>query len=479
MINRNSDTTDIVLDFEVTTGEIIPLEPHYYTQAIEISDRVPTKARQWQTYLNMLGLSAFEEWLKERAFDIRVDKTQCSVLQPQYANVFEAVCNLKVGKFKLCLIVTESLLDRVVTVPRAAIDLPEFTAHLYVVIEVLEEEEQVIIHGFFGYDKLQKAQKSHILELDEETWVYQLSLDLFELDPNHLLFCLRLANPAVFGLPEPQVNRLAALSQMRESLERLLPKLATPNAELCKVLNWKQAVALYTSPELLEHLYKLQTQPLIEDGVAITNSSKEPYTPRLQQVINVGLWLQDRMDELTQNFSWVLLPAFSPGVSFRDSSSVLTGKSPAEEFKYIFSNLVRKGEIEISPTVGNAYKEMSLAGTPLQLYAGVWSLYPQIPKRRPTEAEIERPQEPIREWTLLLILRPQPGTNLPYGIKLQVSDQAGFFDEVELKRETNADYLYLSAIGSWDEKFLVTIALKDGETLPLPLPFAFVSEQPL
>ncbi|MBD1835122.1 DUF1822 family protein [Cyanobacteria bacterium FACHB-472] len=462
MINPDINTTDIVLDFEVTTGQIIPLQAEHYTQAIEISDQVPTKARQWQTYLNVLGLSAFEEWLKERSFDIIVDKTQCSVLQPQYANVFEAVCNLKVGKFKLCLIITESLIDRVVTVPRVAIELPEFAAHLYVVIEVLEEEEQVSIQGFLSYAQLQKAQKSGNLTLEREEWIYELPLDWFDLNANNLLFCLRLVNPAVFGLPVPPVNRATILSQMRESLEKLLPQMATLDAELCKVLNWEQAVALYTAPELLENLYKLQTQPLIEDRVAITNSSEEPSQPLVQRAVNVAFWLQDQIDEFAKSLSWGLPSPLTPVAA--------TGWRSTELFDPAIAELWNRG-INIPHAARGSCKKLD--GTPLELFAAIW-LLPQESAEPMAATEPEELSETTHEWWLLLILGMQSGGFLPRGTKLQVRDLTNVLSDQVL--EIDDYYLGTQVVGNPDDQFFVIITL-DGVERKLA-PFVFAPAKP-
>jgi Protein of unknown function (DUF1822) len=462
MINPlNNNITENVLDFEVLTGQIIPLELEHYNQAIEISKQVPTKALQWQTYLNVLALSAIDEWLKERAGDIRIDKAQCSGLQPLYANVIEAVCNLKIGEFKLCLIATESLIDEVIRVPRVVLDLPEFVAHFYIVIQVLEEEEQASIQGFLSYTQLQKAQKYGNLNFNQELWSYELPLDWLDINLNHLLFCLRLVSASSFNLPKTLVNK-TKLCDMNKILKDLLPQLQSPDAEICKILNWEQAVALYTSPELIKHFYDLQSRSLI-----IADCSKEPQAFLPQQAINVGLWFQNQIDELAESISLIMLPPFNPAMR---SSSVGEKKSPDKEFECIFSDLVYKKKIEIFPPVSNAYTELSLGRIRLQLCIVIWPLWFQVNEANSREIKLEKPQEQPWEWHLLLILKPQPGTKLPDGIKLQVSNQIDYYDEKEF---TGGDYLYFPVMASYNEKLLVTIALKNGEMLPLP-PFEFI-----
>ncbi|NEP60150.1 MAG: DUF1822 family protein, partial [Symploca sp. SIO2G7] len=108
MVKYTTDISNQIPDFDVLMGQVMPLEPADYKQAIEITKRVTHQEHRWQTYLNMLALLAFEEWFQEREGKLKLDTTNCSVFQPESAQVIEAVCNLQVGEFKLCLIATES-----------------------------------------------------------------------------------------------------------------------------------------------------------------------------------------------------------------------------------------------------------------------------------------------------------------------------------------------------------------------------------
>jgi hypothetical protein len=89
--------------------EAIDLSPESIDQALELSAQIPNEQRQWQTYLNVLALCGFEQWLESRASDLIINRAQCSVLQPPVANAIASVCNLNVNEFKLCLIASGSL----------------------------------------------------------------------------------------------------------------------------------------------------------------------------------------------------------------------------------------------------------------------------------------------------------------------------------------------------------------------------------
>ncbi|NES24916.1 MAG: DUF1822 family protein, partial [Symploca sp. SIO3E6] len=107
MINAQNNLSEI----RALLPEVVELEAEYFEQAVRISNQVNREPQQWQTYLNTLALLSFEQWLGERVADLPVVKHNCSLSQPQSANVMAAVVNRQVSEFQLCLIATESLVD--------------------------------------------------------------------------------------------------------------------------------------------------------------------------------------------------------------------------------------------------------------------------------------------------------------------------------------------------------------------------------
>ncbi len=182
MLNFENYSTDLRL----LLPEVIWLEPEHFQQARKMSNQVRSEAQQWQTYLNTLGLSAFQEWLRERIPEQPINR------EP---NLIEPICQLKVGEFKLGLIATEHILDEVVNVPQDAIDQPDLAAHFYVVLEVAEEQEEAIIRGFLRYDELVNYRSKINLQLSQDS-CYQLPLSLFDVESNHLLFYCRHLEPS-------------------------------------------------------------------------------------------------------------------------------------------------------------------------------------------------------------------------------------------------------------------------------------------
>ncbi|AFY78245.1 Protein of unknown function (DUF1822) [Pleurocapsa sp. PCC 7327] len=448
MTNFPNDPTDLLLDFESLPVETIFLESDKIDRAVQLSSQIVNEFRQWQIYLNALALFGFEQWLSERAAELRVNSENCTVLQPQYANAIAADCNLEVGEFKLCLLATGTLIDEAIAFPRAAIDLPEYAAHFYVLVEVREEQEQATIKSFIRHDQLVDRLQSANLQAEPD-WTYELPYAWFDRDPDRLLLYLRCLEPTAIPLPAIPTNRLASLSGIQAELEPLIPQLQSPNRPLWKVLTWEQGAALLSSPELLDWLYCLQTeaQPIGQLSQILQNLT--------QQVVNVWLWLQDELDEFAQNLSWMVLPppdlATVPLRSLRDT----VVESPAEEFGAIIAQLRSRG-MEIPTQARGAYRDLTLAENLLRLYAVTWSI-------------------PIQsEWTLLLILGTRSGNELPQGLKLRVSELTNVLVEVE--PNPGDTYLYTRVVGALNEQFLVTLVLMDGETLTLPS-FAFIREE--
>ncbi len=339
--------------------------------------------------------------------------------------------------------------DEEVTLPRAVIDLPEFIAHFYLLVEVQEEQETASVRGFLSYNQLQNRRKKVDLKADED-WTYQLPFTWFDEDPDRLLLALRCLEPSAIPLPAIP-NRLTQLAQMRLQLEAILPQLKSPECQLWQVLKWEQGTLVLTSPLLLNWLYELQTQTPSEPNTNPNDYLSDLLHLLTQKAMNVGRWLSDELDELAKELSWQLLPSFAPAVALR---------SPSEEFEAIINELQHNSvDIPLQAARG-AYRNLRLAGIPLRLYALTWPIV----------------SESISEWTLLLILGTPSQTSLPPGLKLRISDQSGILVEQVLETDNNYPYFFTSVVGTWDEKFLATISLGSGieETLP---PFSFEVER--
>lgn len=130
-------------DLRILLQETAWLEPEHFALAQKTSSvEKANHNTSWQIYLNTLALLGFEVWLEKRL--------PGKVINRDISTITTAG-NLKVDEYKFCAIATESLLCEVVKIPKAIIENHHYFAHFYVLLEVLEEEEQVVIRGFIPH----------------------------------------------------------------------------------------------------------------------------------------------------------------------------------------------------------------------------------------------------------------------------------------------------------------------------------------
>lgn len=453
MINPN---TDFLLDFETRSQESIFLEDESIQQAIQISNTILNPNQRWQTYLNALALFGFEQWMRDRDLDLIIDRRQCLLLKPQYANLLEGVCNLQIGDFKLCLLAIGTMFDEVISLPRIICDRPEYTAHFYVFVSVDEEQERVNIEGFLSYSQLVERQLQA-----RSDWTYQIPLTWFDSNIENLLLYLRCLEPTAINLPSLDSNNISSLRQLQSELTPLIPQLQSSHRPLWEILSWEQGALLLTTPELVNWLYNIRMESSLGQNRAILTNKLSQIVQHLNRgVINVNLWLQEELDRVSQNLAWMLIPSEVLVPSELRSLALPNRVSDFEQLEGFLRNL-RRTEIEIPSETCGGYKNFNLDNNSLRLYALTWSMLSE---------------DNIPEWTLLLILGAQPSQVMPQGVKLQVSDATGILDEQLLEQTRENTYLYTLVIGSLDEQFSVAISLSNGETLTLP-PFAFIESR--
>jgi hypothetical protein len=195
-------------NYRYFTPEVIDVEPDAFTQATQMSAAYTDEALGWRTYLNVLGLLAFQQWLQDRL-------PHTSIVSSPGANLSQPFITLGVNEFKYCLIITEddSVERDTILLPCTVINSPENTAHFYVFLEVLEEAEQVIISGFIRYDQLTQYSLLHQGES------YQLQKFNLDQEPNHLLLYTRYLKPGTIQLPNSV--KATSITKLRDWLRGL------------------------------------------------------------------------------------------------------------------------------------------------------------------------------------------------------------------------------------------------------------------
>ncbi|MEO0684822.1 MAG: DUF1822 family protein, partial [Cyanobacteria bacterium J06649_11] len=219
MPNSNSSQ-----DIRFMLPETIWLEPEHFLVAQQISYPGKTDpGTSWQAYLNTLALIGFEIWLQKRLPDKVITKDTSMV---------KAAGSLKVDEFKFCAIATQNLLSEMVSIPSLVVDKPEYSAHFYVVLEILEEEEQAIIRGFLPHNQLVEIIYNSKLPASEG--YYHIPLNLFDIEPNHLLFYQHYIKASEFARSLVDMD-----SQVNQSSQNLSNVVSTTTTKLS---HWLQGV---------------------------------------------------------------------------------------------------------------------------------------------------------------------------------------------------------------------------------------------
>ncbi|MGB3512892.1 MAG: DUF1822 family protein [Microcoleaceae cyanobacterium] len=467
MNNTLTNMSEYWFDFNPISTESITVPLDKIEQAVKLSSKIPEESRQWQTYLNALALFGFEEWLEKQGSNLTINSEKCSIFNPVMSNSIPAVCHLDVNQFQVCLITKGSIIDDEISIPRVVLDLPEFSHHLYVVIEVQEELDTVVVYGFLSYQDLIENQ-TRVNLLPDADWNYSVSLNWFDTETDNLLLYFRCLNLAGIPLPEVQTNPGNSVT-VKDKLATLLPQLSEES--LWQIFNWEQGAIIFTNYELLQWIYDWQWQkattarhPLETEINSLAKTAEKPekslsylrkYLPDLLQIltdktINVGYWLTNELDNFANELSWVLLP------ELYELSAMRGMRSATEEIEAIIRELPENG-VDLPAHAKGAYQDLLLAGIPLRLYALTWSLV----------------LDSTPEWTLLLILSAPVDMSLPEGVKLRVSDATDILVEQSLDSNDDDSYLFYQVVGNWNEKFIVTVYLTPEiqETLP---PFEFL-----
>lgn len=183
-------------------------------------------------------------------------------------------------------------------------------------------------------------------------------------------------------------------------------------------------------------------------------SAEPPVDPIFSQLadraMNVGTWLRDRLDDVAEELSWVLLPTRA------NAPAMLSTRTPVEQYDAVVSELIDRG-MDIPSHARGAYRDLCWGQTTLRLYVVTWELH--TPGQSP-------------EWTLLLILGAPLGAPPPLGARMVVRDEQQALVDQTLTEQSINSYLFAQVVGEPHEQFWVTVDMNNGVVVTLP-PFRF------
>ena len=134
-------------DFFPVATETIMLSNTSTQWAKRVCHPIADTDEQWHSFLRALAIAGFEQWLNQ-------GNTTLSITYPQNSAP-QRDANIQVGDFQLCILPMGALKDDRVAIP-AAVVTGENAAHLYVLVEVHEEVEQVRVLSGLRHDQLRQ-----------------------------------------------------------------------------------------------------------------------------------------------------------------------------------------------------------------------------------------------------------------------------------------------------------------------------------
>lgn len=188
-----------------TKTKLLSLEPEYYEKAKKISDNIVDEKNQWKTYLNELAVLGFEKWLKQQLPEITVKR--------EHPDFKEIGIHLQIDKFKMKIITLDNHYDDFITISEDNIISPNIAVHFYVLVDVLEEDEQLKIYGLIRHDELSKNIRYGICKIP---------ISDFDSEINNLLLYTSFLKPEAIPLPKPAENITPdrVISQVKSSIKQ-------------------------------------------------------------------------------------------------------------------------------------------------------------------------------------------------------------------------------------------------------------------
>ncbi|MGK7889486.1 MAG: DUF1822 family protein [Leptolyngbyaceae cyanobacterium] len=418
--------------------EVMDIEEFHREEARLLSDPIYGESQQWSVYLNGIAFTTFVQWLrryqsmneKGHSTSHTVDLSHCSLLNPKYANSIDAVCNLKVNGFDLCLITTENIQDEELIVPCAALDFSPFAAHLYILLEVWEEQDKVLIRGVARRDQLVQYRNSHRLHPCENlTYIFPDSL--LTADPYRIFYYLQHLDPGAIALPPVQSDSTNAVYTWLDQYDDLASYVSTP-----------QYLAKRSEATIrLQQIVTLLTQTAVDLSKWADNS--------LDQVSEqLGFWTT----QTTSTEAVFLSVADQVLASDRPPASTRPSPESVEHFERAIAWLKEEG-LAISDEIQPRYQSFTLDDIPLHLCSLI------VTPNRQTG-------NPVADGELFILLGTQTQANLPEGTELQLSTLAG--TESWERLDFPQPFLHVRALIQINKRIIPTVTINNNHSILSP-----------
>lgn len=202
--------------------ELTPTRQDHLWQQSQASATAP---RRWNTYLNRLCLDAVLPWLQEEAPHCRPAMNATS-----RHSLWELVNGMAIAQdnTRFVLIPTEALDLDEIRIPQEWIDIPDWIADYYLMVQVNPDDGWVRIGGFATHRQIKEQA---VLDRGDRTYVLNetdLITDLNALWVSRALQANEVTRAAVDALPTLATTHASALIQRLGNPDLLNPRLEIP-----------------------------------------------------------------------------------------------------------------------------------------------------------------------------------------------------------------------------------------------------------
>jgi hypothetical protein len=359
------NSLDLTLDFHVSPLEAIALTNQQIQQASDEAMSITESEQKWQIYLNNLALFGFTEWLNQR-------DSELNLKQDEVKHIGNAVSQLKIGDFNICLLTQGVLDDEVITLPQTAIaelafpitpQISSNIAHFYILVTVDEEQEEIYLNGLMRYDQLQSYQKSGQLILQSDQ-TYEIPLSYFDSDINHLLLYLRSLEPSAIQLPTSVVESNTLIDRLKEPIINVSKWLQGQLDEVSEGLSW----LLLPHPELATESFRrmpdltVLINQLETKGVSIpTKNIAIGYLPFKIEQLEVQIYALTWLLENSNEWSLLLIVGTSNHqplplgfkLEIRDANQILSEQviSSSSNQDYLYTQVIGESNDQLSASI--------------------------------------------------------------------------------------------------------------------------------
>ncbi|MEH2213148.1 DUF1822 family protein [Nostoc sp.] len=244
-------------------------------------------AARWNAYLNHLSLNAFLNWLQEDP-DLQLIPRLCFP-KAELPSIWELVNGsvLTLGETRLALIPSDKSSFTEFRIPQEWIDIPSWSAHYYLAVQLNLEECWLRISGYANY---QQIQEQAIYDPTDRT--YCLDVEYLIADLNVMWVAQELCPPKILEIKSLPTLSKAQAKQLLEQLNKWTfssPRLNVP---------FDMWGAFLAVDEFRQHLYQRRLEK------QNNNQVEASYTV----ASNLSLWFQNIFSVGWQNLDTLLSP---------------------------------------------------------------------------------------------------------------------------------------------------------------------------